>query len=63
LREAVFALVQARFPTLSRLTKGVVRIVEQTSTLQRLLVRISAASTPEEVRQLLLDGSEEDDDE
>jgi hypothetical protein len=62
LRETLLALVEARFPKMSRLTRRLASTMSNTHMLQTLILKISMASTIEEARQQLLDTSEEDDD-
>ena len=57
-RELLLALVQARFPTMARLTKKLVAVIDDPASLQDLAVKVSMAQTAEEVQQYLLEGIE-----
>src|SRR5947209_7172637 len=53
LRETLLALVEARFPKMSRLTRRLISTMSNAYTLQTLILKISMASTIEEARQRL----------
>ncbi|HEY6540648.1 MAG TPA: hypothetical protein VIZ18_06910 [Ktedonobacteraceae bacterium] len=57
-REMLLAIVQARFPTMARLTKKLVTVIDDPASLQDVTVKISMAQTTEEVQQYLLEGTE-----
>ncbi len=57
-REMLLAIVQARFPTMARLTKKLVTVIDDPASLQDVTVKISMAQTTEEVQQYLLEGIE-----
>lgn len=57
-REAVLAIIQARFPTMAHLAKKLVTDINDSASLQDVIVKISMAQTDEEVQQYLLEGIE-----
>jgi predicted transposase YdaD len=57
-RELLLALVQARFPTMARLTKKLVTVIDDSASLQDVTIKISMAQTDEEVQHYLLEGIE-----
>ncbi|MGH2497899.1 MAG: hypothetical protein ACRDIV_24625 [Ktedonobacteraceae bacterium] len=61
-RETLLAIVQARFPTMVRLTKKLVTAIDDPASLQDVIVKISMAQTTEEVQQYLLEGIEKNGD-
>jgi hypothetical protein len=60
LREMLLTLVQARFPKMSGLAKRLAGTIDQSSTLQALILKISTASSLKEARQYLLKIIEEE---
>jgi hypothetical protein len=60
LREMLLTLVQARFPKLADLTMHLARTIDQSSTLQTLILKISTASSLKEARQHLFKVIEEE---
>ncbi len=62
LRETLFEIVKGRFPKLARLSKKQGIVIEDAKVLSDLIIKVSLASTMEEVRQHLLavDEGEED---
>ena len=61
LREMLLTLVQARFPKMSGLTKRLAGTIDQSSTLQTLILKISTASSLKEALQYLLEIIEEEE--
>ena len=59
LQETLLALVQARFPKMIRLTKGLALVTEDPETLQNLILKVSMAQTSEEARNYLLEVGED----
>jgi len=59
LREMLLTIVQARFPKMLRLTKGLAVITEDPEILQSLVLKLSTAQTLEEARRYLLEVGEE----
>ena len=57
-RELLLAFVQARFPTMDRLTKKLIATIDDPASLQDVAIKISMAQTDEEVQQYLLEGIE-----
>ncbi len=55
LRKLFLKLVSARFPVLESLGEKVVNAVDDTTTLNQLIVRISSTQTIEEAQQYLLE--------
>lgn len=60
LREMLLTLVQARFPKLTDLTMHLARTIDQSSTLQTLILKIGTASSLKEARQQLFKIIEEE---
>ena len=58
-RALLVSIVQARFPKLSRSAKRLASTIDHTGTLQKLVLKISTASTLEEARHYLRDLSKE----
>lgn len=62
LREGLLALVQARFPKLLHLTRGLASTIEEPEILRNLIVKMGMASTFQEANQCLIDiGNEMDE--
>ncbi|HEU0003882.1 MAG TPA: hypothetical protein VFQ36_23445 [Ktedonobacteraceae bacterium] len=61
-RETLLAIVQARFPRMVRLTKKLVTVIDDTASLQEVIVKISMAQTTQEVQQYLLEAIEKNGD-
>lgn len=59
LREMLLTIVQARFPKMLRLTKGLAVITEDPEILQSLILKLSTAQTLEEARGYLLEVGED----
>ena len=57
-REAVLAIVQARFPAMARMAKNMVSGIHDPVSLQDMIVKISMMQTDNEVQQYLLEGIE-----
>lgn len=57
-QEMLLAFVQARFPTMTLLTKKLIAVIDDPASLQDVAVKISMAQTDEEVQQYLLEGIE-----
>ncbi len=57
LRQALLAIVQARFPStrMVRLAKGQAAIIDDPAILQDLIVKVSLAQSAEEAQRYLLD--------
>lgn len=60
LRETLLTIVQARFPKLTRLAKGLAVITEDPEDLQNLILKISLAQSLEEAQRCLLEEGEKD---
>ena len=61
-RETLLAIVQARFPKMVRLTKKLVTIIDDSASLQDVIVKISMAQATQEVQQYLLEAIEKNGD-
>jgi hypothetical protein len=61
LRQAVVELVAQRFPTLKRLAKAQVRLLDQTERFPQVLLRLSQAHDFDETQEVLLSLLENDD--
>jgi flagellar biosynthesis/type III secretory pathway protein FliH len=59
LRETLLTIVQARFPRMARLAKGLAAITEDPAVLQNLILKISLAQTFEEAQKSLIEEGEE----
>ena len=64
LRQALLAIVQARFPSLrmARLAKGQAAIIDDPAILQDLIVKVSLAQNAEEAQRYLLDWPSSDNE-
>lgn len=57
-QEMLLAIVQARFPIMSRLAKKLIAAIDDPASLQGVTIKISMAQTDTEVQQYLLEGIE-----
>jgi flagellar biosynthesis/type III secretory pathway protein FliH len=60
-REALLDVIRERFPKLVRQVRPQINAIEDTAPLLRLIVKIATVTTAEEAQQLILDASEEEE--
>ncbi len=58
-RETLLKVVRARFPKMVRLTKKLTAVIDDSETLEDLIVKVSMAQTLEEAQKYLLKADED----
>lgn len=58
-RKTLLKVVRARFPKMVRLTKQLIAVIDDSETLEDLIVKVSMAQTLEEAHKYLLEADED----